>query len=526
MSIRNIKSQSKNCLAFYFLAILLPFQTIAFLPPSTYLNHQHHQRQQITVVEAQATNEFGVPIDVTKGHKAYLQQTPHSGRHFHPRHISDLSSPPTKFRLFRKKIRQRRFMEGWYYKLTLTEAKESFAFIFSIEDPHSKSLENASQSKYTLSCAQVMGPGDTYLVQSEASDTKFWAWKHSQGFGCTFDYKNEKIEEDTKIRQTQTAMSPQDFRTKVNSGFQMLPYSLQGKLVGHDGSKGGVLKGQGNPGNCTFDLEITPIHGWGANDTAQLSTAGWLAGYPVFEPHWQITLAHATASGTVTWKNKTYTFQNEPFYGEKNWGGSFPIKWYWLQCNAFSKHKSLAVTAGGGIRKLPFLFGKTEQLGLVGIHYENVFYETVPWTGTMEWEVHDWGHWRLTGRCTSKYLSKKLFEVELIALCPPDVPGMKLRAPTETDGMVYFCRDSFYGNVTLSLYELEYDKDSRSYVRAKDKEPIIDQAVSDQCAVEIGGGPWWDIWKGKSVMKQPMKGMVKFPYVMRRTKEKLLTFLR
>lgn len=54
----------------------------------------------------------------------------------------------------------------------------------------------------------------------------------------------------------------------------------------------------------------------------QRSTAGWLASFPVFEPHWQITLAHGRASGTLDWNGTVYDFDDAPFYGEKNWGGA------------------------------------------------------------------------------------------------------------------------------------------------------------------------------------------------------------
>ena len=53
----------------------------------------------------------------------------------------------------------------------------------------------------------------------------------------------------------------------------------------------------------------------------------------------------------------------------------------------------------------------------------------------------------------------------------------------------------------------------KEFVRAKGKDPIVDRAVSSQCAVEVGGGPWWDTWKGTSRMKQPLKGLVKLPYL-------------
>ena len=46
----------------------------------------------------------------------------------------------------------------------------------------------------------------------------------------------------------------------------------------------------------------------------QKSTAGWLASYSVFEPHWQITMADARATGYVIWNGTKYEFTNAPFY--------------------------------------------------------------------------------------------------------------------------------------------------------------------------------------------------------------------
>jgi hypothetical protein len=33
----------------------------------------------------------------------------------------------------------------------------------------------------------------------------------------------------------------------------------------------------------------------------------------------------------------------------------------------------------------------------IGIHYEGKFYEFVPWTGTVSWDIAPWGHWKLSG---------------------------------------------------------------------------------------------------------------------------------
>jgi tocopherol cyclase len=268
-------------------------------------------------------------------------------------------------------------------------------------------------------------------------------------------------------------------------------------------------------------MHIAPITGWGDEEQGQKSTAGWLANYGVFEPHWQVTQSDGRATGYVTWKGKRYDFQNAPFYAEKNWGGSFPIKWFWCQCNSFTVingqqidyHTSrgdnkineatpLSVTAGGGTRKLPLLRSK-ESLGMVSVHYNGTFYEATPWLGTMEWDVADWGYWKMKGRCTG---GKHKFYVELEAVC--DAPGVKLRAPTEKDGMVYFCRDSFLADVTLKMWELVRGDDGKEWVVGD----LIVEATSSQAAVEIGGGPWWDRWKGTSIMKQPMKSLVRLPY--------------
>ena len=288
----------------------------------------------------------GRPVGVKDG-KLPLQ-TPHSGRKFRPTHPSSKSS--TKYSRIRsvlkplwRKIRKnnRRFTEGWYYRLTLPEYNESFVFIFSIED--AGRYIKGKKSPLTLSCMQMLGPDDTYLVQSDEDDTKFWGWKDAQGYGCTFEWKDEYVNSNNDNAETKesvrdiAAMTPEEWRVAVESGFQILPFHIQGRLDGHDGTLGGVKANQGKPGNAEFDFDVTPVAGWGnypplssignetfvddslpnSNHYRQYSTAGWLASYPVFEPHWQITMAHARASGSVTWNGTVYEFEDAPFYGEK-----------------------------------------------------------------------------------------------------------------------------------------------------------------------------------------------------------------
>mmetsp|Transcript_12091 Transcript_12091/g.22623 ORF Transcript_12091/g.22623 Transcript_12091/m.22623 type:complete len:643 (-) Transcript_12091:59-1987(-) len=480
--------------------------------------------------------------------RAYRQQTPHSGRHFLPSHPayhfnSSTRSNETKKGTLRQRIskfkqqsknlilsklpisrrhayrnKHKRFMEGWYYRITLPEENVSFAFIFSIEDPNYKKTKKSHGNLLSLAAVQVMGPNDEYVVQADKDHSKFWASDTQQAFGCTFESSSASSSSASSSSSSSSlhpVIDPEHFHTTVHTGFQMLPTRLQGKVNGHDGSLGGVLKGQGIPRTCEFDMTIRPLSGWGNDqDDNQKSTAGWLASFSVFEPHWQITLADARATGYATWNGKRYDFKNVPFYAEKNWGGAFPSKWYWVQCNSFEGFTCpegscrLSLTAGGGIRKIPF--GKTEELGMVCVHLNGVFYEAVPWTGEMEWNVDPWGSWSFSAKCTS---GERLFEVEVMAKCEEE--GVVLRAPTPDLGLAYFCRDSFYANVELSLYEIDWDKDQRKYVRGN---AILDKvkSIARTGAVEIGGGPYWNPWKGKSKMKEPLKTLVKLPYMLQK----------
>ncbi len=123
-------------------------------------------------------------------------------------------------------------MEGWYYRLTLEDV--SFAFIISIEDP----VGISKKSDLRLSCIQVVGPDDEYLVQADRDDTIFWAWEKQQGLGCTFAFNSDV---DAVESEMATAMSKDDWCEKVESGFQIMPDHLLGRVNGHDGTKGGAV---------------------------------------------------------------------------------------------------------------------------------------------------------------------------------------------------------------------------------------------------------------------------------------------
>jgi len=262
--------------------------------------------------------------------------------------------------------------------------------------------------------------------------------------------------------------------------------------------------------------------------TILLKITGWLSSFPVFEPHWQVTMADALATGSVVWNGTKYEFENQPFYAEKNWGDALPSKWYWTQCNSFDNNEDeLSVTGGGGIRKLPF--GREEELGMIAVHYKGKFYEAVPWKGNVEWNVSIWGEWSLYGDRLEETIAYDYdfndncdtsgdsggqmitppFAVEVRYRCDPvKNPGLVFRAPTK-NGMVPFCRDTFEADCELTLWELKQNETTNEYDKVEP--PIINRAISKEGGAEIGGGPWWSDWHGKSQLKPIIKTLLNFP---------------
>lgn len=47
-------------------------------------------------------------------------------------------------------------------------------------------------------------------------------------------------------------------------------------------------------------------------------------------------------AGWIEWEGERFEFKDAPSYSEKNWGGAFPRKWFWVKIHLFL-HKSLVV---------------------------------------------------------------------------------------------------------------------------------------------------------------------------------------
>lgn len=86
-------------------------------------------------------------------------RTPHSGYHF------DGTS--------------RKFFEGWYFKVSIPECRQSFCFMYSVENPaFRKKLSTLEEVQYgprfTGVGAQILGADDKYICQYTEESQNFW----------------------------------------------------------------------------------------------------------------------------------------------------------------------------------------------------------------------------------------------------------------------------------------------------------------------------------------------------------------
>jgi tocopherol cyclase len=327
------------------------------------------------------------------------------------------------------------YFEGWYLRLTLPQIQQTFAFMYSIQDPIGGRANSGG-------AVQILGIDETYLCRTFPDTRKFFASRDSFSFGHWHQ---------TDL-PTPQLLPTAKFATHVREGYQVNSNLNQGSIYDPVSNS-----------YCRWEYQIEPQYGWGDTESIQQSSAGLLSYLPVFEPGWQITMAHGMAAGWIEWQGKTYEFTNAPAYSEKNWGSSFPRKWFWLNCNSFNNCCDLALTAGGGIRKVLWW---SEEVALIGLHHQGKFYEFAPWNSQINWQIESWGNWQLTAVNRNYTITLK---------GQTDLPGTYVRTPT-AKGLVFNCRDTTKGYLNLELRSLEGK--------------IILQAESNLAGLEIGGAPW------------------------------------
>ncbi|KAG5562556.1 hypothetical protein RHGRI_005327 [Rhododendron griersonianum] len=403
-------------------------------------------------------------------------RTPHSGYHF------DGTT--------------RKFFEGWYFKVSIPERRQSFCFMYSVENPaFRKKMSRLEEAQYgprfTGVGAQILGADDKYICQYNDESQNFWGSRHELALGSTFVAQKD-------LQPPNKEVPPEEFNRRVLEGFQVTPLWNQG-FICDDGRTDyvDIVK------TARWEYSTRPIYGWGNVGSKQKSTAGWLAAFPVFEPHWQICMAGGLSTGNCYFLliyNICYFLLcsmscYECYYSKwipKGLGFQFCIEiliclavpspdFQEVQCNVFEGASGeVALTAAGGLRQLPGITETYENAALIGIHYEGTFYEFVPWNGVVNFEVAPWGHWCMSAE-------NETHKVELEATT--EDPGTTLRAPTSEGGLAPACKDTCFGDLRLQLWERRYDGS---------KGKLILDVTSNMAAVEVGGGPWFSTWKGKT----------------------------
>jgi tocopherol cyclase len=357
-------------------------------------------------------------------------KTPHSGYQWH-------GNTPSCLGTFRK---SQRFFEGWYFRLTLPEIAQTFAFMYSIQDPIGGQANSGG-------AVQILGIDEQYLCRTFLDVQQFYASQENLNFGHWGK---------TNLQITPQFLPPTEFATHIQEGYQATASLNQGSIYDPVSQE-----------YCCWQYQIKPIYGWGNSEQTQQSTAGLLSYLPIFEPGWQITMAHGLATGWIDWQGKRYQFNDAPAYSEKNWGGSFPQKWFWINCNSFSNQTDLALTAGGGIRHVLWW---SEEVGLIGLHYQGKFYEFAPWNSQISWQIQPWGEWQMQA------ISQ---EFELILTGTTNLIGTYVRTPT-AKGLVFNCRDTTKGKLNLEL-------------RSRLGKTIL-KTNSNLAGLEVGGLPWDEAW--------------------------------
>ena len=497
-----------------------------------------------------------------------------------------------------------------------SSSTDSLALIYSVEDPG-----DASSGVRGVG-VQLMGPGDGYLCQFSRDTRAFWADPRRLALGACLAAQATDAAGGAASPPPppRTVVAPAAFDAAVREGFQASTTWHQGRVVADERGAAGAPMSTVRSAEWCFS--VRPAQGWGgggggggasgsaagsgprlglgacaadgAGDDRPLATAGWLSALSVFEPHWQVLVADGLATGWVRWGDggggkgeggsddggadadgdggRVRHFVDAPFYAEKNWGGGFPSKWMWVQCNSFTGAPGVSVTAVGARRALlapgatggaggaaaaatgapsspaappassalgalvGSLLGGEEDVGMIGIHLPPglaasrglpTFLELVPWRGDVEWSASPWGRWWVRacgGGGGGGALGGGAFgggggggdgEIEAVleAECDADA-GTVLRAPTGSRGLAPFCRDTFAGRVRLRVWRRRGGRaawaGSGGGGGGKAPAPLLDVS-SENGALEVGGGPWVGEWTARAAMREPFRSLVRLP---------------
>ena len=78
---------------------------------------------------------------------------------------------------------------------------------------------------------------------------------------------------------------------------------------------------------------------------------GVFSAIPFLNQYWHPYYLGGRASGTVTYDEQSWTFDNAKLYAERNWGKGFPLRWWWGQAHDFGD-ADVSVAFSGGLLSL------------------------------------------------------------------------------------------------------------------------------------------------------------------------------
>ncbi|XP_042004449.1 probable tocopherol cyclase, chloroplastic isoform X2 [Salvia splendens] len=150
----------------------------------------------------------------------------------------------------------RKFFEGWYFKVSIPECRQSFCFMYSLENPaFSKKLSRLEEAQYgprsTGIGAQILGADDKFICQFSEESKNFWGDRDELMLGSTFvPQKN--------MKPPKREIPPQEFNSRVLEGFQVTPLWHQGSIR-DDGRNdfAEIVK------TARWAYSTRPVYGWG-----------------------------------------------------------------------------------------------------------------------------------------------------------------------------------------------------------------------------------------------------------------------
>lgn len=364
------------------------------------------------------------------------------------------------------------FFEGWYFRLTLpsssSASSSSFSLIFALEAPN-------------IGTIQIIDNEDKlHILQLPTESTRF----HSNSTSWSFSHWS-------RVDKSKTHKHITCYENR---------YALHGWTVTPTGMHGII---HSSNTNCLIEwcFEYGGSLSWGSRGNKRSRHTGtWVAKYPLFEPGYQILMAHGRiTSGNISIKHygssnevKDIDVKGATVYCEKNWGVKFPRKWFWIQCNTFNNDIDMCMVGVGAIRKI-IMFEET--IGMVSIIYNGEMYEFSNWSSTsLTWNVK-WGHWHAQAE------SFNGFSVCVDACVGKDDCGVAVLGPSGQGGMEFMMRDSMSGIVKVVL------KNGRG--------DVIVEAKAENAQVEVGGEGWDgsedEEWIGDvKALRQPIRGLINF----------------